>query len=160
VELAELAGNPTIASQLLAAGATKSSLEPVGEFIAAALQGDGETVSRLRAEHPNALDEAKAARPGVIVWAAAGGRKDAVALLIELGFDVNALARGDIPSDQPWQTALHEAAYEGDLALAQLLLDNGADPNIRDARFDSTPLGWAEHADQQAMIELLRPATS
>jgi hypothetical protein len=47
------------------------------------------------------------------------------------------------PVRQPRQTALHKAAEDGNLELARTLLRLGADPDIRDHRFDSTPLGWA-----------------
>jgi len=93
------------------------------------------------------------------VWAAANGRTEAVRLLLAAGFDVNALGRGDIPVDQPWQTALHRAAESGDVQLARLLLDSGADPGIRDARFDGTPLDWARYFDQAELVALLEPLT-
>jgi hypothetical protein len=38
-------------------------------------------------------------------------------------------------------SALHGAA--ADLAMVELLLSLGADPNLKDCAFDSTPLGWA-----------------
>jgi ankyrin repeat protein len=56
-------------------------------------------------------------------------------------------------------SALHEAASTGDLAMAELLLSLGADPNLKDCSFDSTPLGWAEHAHHQHIIDLLAPLT-
>ena len=99
----------------------------------------------------------RARRPGLIVWAAANGRIGAVALLAELGFDVNAAGRGDHPIEQPWETALHQAAYRGDVALAELLVSLGADPAKRDTRFHSTPLGWARYFNQQAVADLLAP---
>ena len=102
---------------------------------------------------------ARAQRPGLIVWAAGRRDREAVALLADLGFDVNARGRVDVPIEQAWETALHSAAGEGDVALARLLLSLGADPDVRDGRFDSTPLGWAEHFGQQATIELLTPVT-
>jgi hypothetical protein len=49
----------------------------------------------------------------------------------------------DIRSNQPWQTALHKAVEDGDLDLARTLLRLGADPDVKDTRFASTPLGWA-----------------
>ena len=69
--------------------------------------------------------------------AAACGNPAAVEILAELGFDVNAKGRTDMPSDQPWQTALHKAAEDGNVELARTLLRLGADPDIRDHRFDS-----------------------
>ena len=79
--------------------------------------------------------------------------------LAALGFDVNALGRTDVPSDQPWQTALHKAAEDGHLELARTLLRLGADPDLRDRRFDSTPLGWARYFGQEPLIALLEPLT-
>ena len=120
------------------------------------MAGDQDAVAGLR-EH---TEEARAQRPGLVVWAAARGKRESVELLAEVGFDVNAKGRGDIPAEDQWETALHEAASTGDLELARVLLRLGADPNSKDARFDATPLGWARHFEQQAMIGLLEPLTS
>jgi hypothetical protein len=106
------------------------------------------------------LATARDERPALMVWAAATGRPAAIALLAELGFDVNAKGRGDVPVEEPWETALHHAAASGDRAMAEQLLSLGADADVHDARFDATPLGWARHFDQPALVELLEPVTS
>ena len=49
---------------------------------------------------------------------------------------------------------------DGRLDLARSLLRLGADPDIRDQRFDSTPLGWARHFGQHELVELLEPLTA
>ena len=36
----------------------------------------------------------------------------------------------------------------GNLAIIELLLDHGANPNLRDSGYDATPAGWAEHHGQ------------
>jgi ankyrin repeat protein len=59
-----------------------------------------------------------------------------------------------------WETALHQAASEDNVALATLLLERGADPNIHDARFNATPLGWADHFERSALVSLLEPVTA
>jgi len=46
------------------------------------------------------------------------------------------------------------------LDLARSLLRLGADPDIRDQRFDSTPLGWARHFGQEELVALLEPLTA
>ena len=94
-----------------------------------------------------------------MTWAAAVDNLAALHLLVDLGFDVNALGRTDVPSDQPWQTALHAAAEHGNVSLVRELLRLGADPRIRDARFDSTPLDWARHFGHDAVADLLAPLT-
>ncbi len=156
VQVAALSGCPDVVEWLVAKGAKRPAAEGVDGLVAAALAGDRPTVERLRAH----LDAARAQRPALIVWAAARRLPAAVALLAELGFDVNALGRTDVPMEQAWETALHCAASNGDVDLARLLLDLGADPNLKDARFDATPLGWAHHFDHKAMVELLEPRTA
>ena len=39
--------------------------------------------------------------------------------------------------------------------MIRLLLDHGADPNIRDTGYDATPAGWAEHHGQPEAQQLL-----
>jgi hypothetical protein len=160
VARARLAANSEIADLLVAHGARPSVAEPVDDLVGAALSADRDAVSGLLAAHPGLADLARRRRPGLVVWAAAGGRRRAVELLAELGFAVSALGRGDAPVEQPWETALHRTAVTGDLELARVLLALGADPDIRDARFDSTPLGWARHFDQPALVALLEPVTA
>ena len=55
--------------------------------------------------------------------------------------------------------ALHRAAGDGKLELARALLDLGADPGVRDRRFDATPLGWAQFFGQSELVRLLEPVT-
>jgi ankyrin repeat protein len=157
-QLAAVSGYPAVAAELAPTGGP--GLAPADELIAAALAADRAAVDRIRAAAPDAAEAARAQRPGLVVWAAATGRSAAVALLAELGFDVNAMSRGDIPVEQPWQTALHEAAGEGNVELARLLLRLGADPDRRDARFGATPLGWAEQFGEPALVDLLTPVTT
>ena len=153
VQLAASCGCQSVVDYLVAQGVPRPAYEGVAGLIAAALAGDRVTVDRLRRHVP----DARRRRPGLIVWAAARRAWHAVPLLVELGFDVNARGRGDVPLEQEWQTALHEAASRDDLDGARLLIDLGADPNIRDARFDATPLDWAEHSNHTTMAEFLRP---
>lgn len=45
--------------------------------------------------------------------------------------------------DETGATALHHAAFAGLREIVQLLLDRGAEINIRDSQFGATPAGWA-----------------
>ncbi|KRD08012.1 hypothetical protein ASE48_10340 [Mycobacterium sp. Root265] len=98
-----------------------------------------------------------------VSWAAENGFTDRLALLARHGIDVSGVhpvvpRLPDDPDarDAEGATALHHAAWSGDLALIRQLLDAGADPSLRDTRFDATPLGWAEHAYQDEAAALLR----
>ena len=158
--LAATTGHAELVGYLVAHGAPEPDLDPADAFIAAALGADRVTAARLQRDHPGLAAEVRSARPALVAWAAACGRPGAVEFLVELGFDVNAKGRTDVPSDQPWQTALHKAAESGDLDLARTLLQLGADPDIRDQRFGSTPLGWARHFGHEPLIGLLEPVTT
>jgi ankyrin repeat protein len=159
-EMAATSGHPELIDYLTAQGAAAPALDPADAFVAAVLAADRPQVARLQADHPELLATIRAARPALIVWAAALGQGGAVELLAELGFDVNARGRTDVPSDMPWQTALHKAAEDGNLDLARRLLALGADPSIHDARFNGTPLDWARYFHQDQLADLLEPLTA
>ena len=136
-----LNGDTEIADYLLAQGAAPPGPDPVHELIAAAFRADRSTLDRVRAEHPDAVAEARHSRAGLIVWAATQAPTETVTLLAELGFDINAYGRGDAPVEEAWETALHHSAANGNVELTRRLLDLGADPNLRDRRFDAHATG-------------------
>jgi ankyrin repeat protein len=72
-----------------------------------------------------------------LVIAAEAGHADAIRLMLDLGFPVDARG-GEDPG-----TALHAAAHAGGAGPVRLVLDRGADIEARDATWDSTPLEWA-----------------
>jgi ankyrin repeat protein len=53
-------------------------------------------------------------------------------------------------------TALHRAAWAGDLAMVQRLVAKGADINNRDNPFHGTPMGWAHANNQQPVVEWIQ----
>ncbi len=156
IELALANGHLELAEQLRALGAVAAQVDPVESIVRAALAGDRAAVNQAS---PERLDAARRARPALAVWAAGQGRAAAVELLLDAGFDVDALGRSDVPVEQPWQTALHTAVERDDSLMVQLLLARGADPTIRDTRFDATALEWAKHLGRQHLIPLLAEAT-
>lgn len=102
-----------------------------------------------------------------VVWAADHGFADRLDLLARHGVDVSGveLVMPSVPDepnsrDEHGATALHHAAWGGDLPEIQRLLEAGADPSAIDSRFESTPQGWAEYAFQGEAAELLRSATA
>ncbi|MBV9804752.1 MAG: ankyrin repeat domain-containing protein [Solirubrobacterales bacterium] len=150
VQEAARGGNPEVVEMLRAAGAD-SALDDVDLFLAACGDGDRDRTEAMRTADPTLLQQAIARRPGQIIAAAEHGKLEAVALLIELGFDVNALER---------TSPLHEAAMRGNLEMIHLLLDHRADPELRDTGYDATPAGWAEHFRQREAKELLHARES
>ncbi len=81
-------------------------------------------------------------------------RKDlpSVRWLLAHGIDVNAKR----PMWDCNHTALHMTIEPGAMEMARQLLEAGADPNIRDDKFRSTALGWAEFFGRSDFAELIR----
>ncbi|MEH3131034.1 MAG: ankyrin repeat domain-containing protein [Mycolicibacterium neoaurum] len=101
-----------------------------------------------------------------IIWAADNGFARRLALLARHGIDTRGAqpVTRELPEnpnlpDADGATALHHAAWSGDLTLIRRLLDAGADPTLRDTRFDATPGEWADHAYETEAAELLRLMT-
>ncbi len=122
-------------------------LDPQSRLIQAVL--GGQTVAA------GEVDRLRRTYPSLVLRAAVADDLTGVRRLVEAGFDVNAYGRQDIVIEQEWETALHHAAGEGKVELVELLLELGADPSLQDHRFDSTPLGWAEHLEQPDTAALL-----
>ena len=53
-------------------------------------------------------------------------------------------------------TALHMTIESGTIELARLLLDAGADPNIRDDKYKATALGWAQYFGREDLAALIK----
>ena len=73
---------------------------------------------------------------------------DAVRSAVVSGADVEARHDG--------RTALHQAAFLGDVELVEALLATGADPLAEDDAHGSTPAGWAEWARHDDVARLIR----
>lgn len=156
LQLATLAGEREIARMLLDAGADRGRVSAVQEFVGACAAGDRAEVERLTAVNPGLPAHVREKFPDAGVLVARSGRVEAMRLLLEQGFDVNAGARGGMLGPHLRRTALHEAANAGHLPLVRFLVEQGADPHLRDASFGGTPLGWAEHGGQEETAAYLR----
>jgi ankyrin repeat protein len=87
----------------------------------------------------------------VFYCACRNGQTAVAALLLERGADVN--AKGVFGG-----TGLHWAAIYGHKDTVEFLVAHGADLTIRDAKFDSTPEGWAAEGKHDEIRELLHYA--
>jgi len=58
-------------------------------------------------------------------------------------------------ADGSGRTPLHAAAWNGRLEVARLLLDTGADPDVKDLAQKGTPLEWAAWSARAEMVKLI-----
>jgi ankyrin repeat protein len=100
--------------------------------------GDLSTLARLVEADPSV-----AKLDAVMMGAVDFGHRAIVEWLLAHGANVN--ARSDAESRH---TALHSAAWNGDLEMVKLLVAAGADRTARDAQYDAPPQGWAETSIQ------------
>ncbi|MEL6412747.1 MAG: ankyrin repeat domain-containing protein, partial [Bacteroidota bacterium] len=56
-------------------------------------------------------------------------------------------------------TALHQAAYKGKELIVKLLLQRGADANIKD-QLDRKPIDMAKEGGYDSIVKLLQPRTT
>ncbi len=103
--------------------------------------GDDVLVTRLLEANPGLVAALKPKHARAIVAAAEAGDTTAVRRMLSIGWPANV-------SEASGVTALHWAAFSGNAAVIELLLDHGASRDIKESRFQATPLGWAQHAAQ------------
>ena len=138
--------DPSVLALLQDAGATF-------DLLAAVTLGRYDLAERLLAEDPVRIGPD--GRDTVVLHLLVAQRNaEGVRWLIERGVDVNA-------KRVLWDcnhTALHVTTElpNGAIELTRMLLDAGADPNIRDDKYEGTALGWAEFCGQPQIAELLR----
>lgn len=100
----------------------------------AAAEGDLPRLNELLDSQPSLVNLKSSSGGAALFWAASSGKRDAAALLIARGADVNA-------RDTIGETPLYAAAFNS-ADVVQLLLDNGADANGWE-KFGRTPLSRA-----------------
>ena len=117
------------------------------DLAAAAGLGDLDT---LRAQLQSVADQNLKQR--ALYNAALHGQSNAIEVLVhEGGMDVNVRVALEV-------AALHLAAWNDHPDLVERLLALGADPTIRDGRFNATPAGWARHNGHPQLAERLERA--
>lgn len=129
-------GRADLARLLRRFGARADATE-VDLFLAACLQPDQTAADNQLRHNRVRVDRLADADRASIVHAADHGNIEAVRLMLDLGFPLDARRSED------GATALHAAAGAGSTKLVRLLIARGADLEARDTRFGSTPLRWA-----------------
>jgi ankyrin repeat protein len=136
-------GHQEIADYLVAKGAKRIALSAADAFAAACNRADADHARGLVASDPSLLDD-----PGELLTSAAEeGRADRLRLLMDLGFDVDGKAGRASP--------LHCAALAGQLDTVKLLVEFGANVDVRDPDYDGTPLSAAQYKGQRDVVEYL-----
>lgn len=130
-----------LAQRLAAAGLAVPST-PAELFIAACARGDEAEARRLQAQHPQWPGGLPAGQLQLLSELAAQGCSEAVACMVRLGWPID-VRGGD------WDaSALNQAVFRGDAAMARLLLEHGAQWTDRHGFGDdcSGTLSWASQA--------------
>ena len=146
-DLAVMNGHVAAVAVLDAAGARPPVPDPERDFLGACIRADRADVEAMMTADSGIVARAKARRSHQISLAADRDLFDAVRLMVELGFDINASHR--YPHEQ---TALHGAAFNGNLEMVRFLVQHGADLDALDCSFQATPRGWAEHKGQTEVV--------
>ena len=140
-ENAVLGGFPEIAAMLAEHGAEVVELSLEDRFTAAVMSGDESRARQLLEEVPEMIENPELLQEAVTNAAA-------TRLLLDLGADPDAPnERGRVP--------LHWAAWENSGEVVRMLLARGASCEIRERDHDATPVGFANHAGNFELRDLL-----
>jgi ankyrin repeat protein len=107
-------------------------------LIGTCLRADPASARALVAADPQLVPPRDREDQLAVHQAAREGPAEALALMHELGFDLN--VAGD-----HGETALHLAAWNGRLASVKMLLLGGAVVDAVESQYQATPLGWCAH---------------
>lgn len=129
------AGDDKTAAMLVSSGATDDSTD-IDRWIGASVAADRRRAQQILADHPDLREELSEQDRSVIVGAAASRPAETIALMLDLGFSVEA-------RNALGEQSLHTSAYMGNASVVRVLLDAGADVNAVDPRFEATPLAYA-----------------
>lgn len=85
------------------------------------------------------------------VYACMHNQIDAATLLLDKGAQIDGIPPGFDYSG----TGLHYAALNGHRTMVDVLIQHGANANVRDTKVNSTPAGWAEHGGHKELSQYL-----
>jgi ankyrin repeat protein len=103
-----------------------------------ARMGDQDTIARMLAADARLIEN-----DDIIMAAVEFGHRELTQWLIDRGANPNARSRTGSQG-----TALHSAAFEGNLEMVKLLVAAGADIRALEPEYNNTPEGWARAATE------------
>jgi ankyrin repeat protein len=143
------AGTHEIAEYLIHHGAKKVELDPLETFALACIGGRRDEVRGRLAADPTLLDRlGHQGRMDMLHRAVEGKQVGGIRLIVGLGVDIN----GMVPGTGMDRAVLHNAAGWGELDVVKLLIELGADPNLRDLTYHAMPIGWALYNRNQPEV--------
>jgi ankyrin repeat protein len=142
---AKLSGFLEMAALLERHGATAPPMTGPPAFQAACMAGDRAEAEALLAAAPLLIGW-----PAPLLAAAQQGNARAVDLLLSLGATVHGVDHDGI-------SPLHRAVQSGVLQIVQQLVAAGADVDLRERRWNGTPMSWAVVLHKPAVADFLAP---
>lgn len=107
-------------------------------LVQAAEVGDEPMTARILEQHPTLFSRLSRNAARRIVGVAVRNNTRALELLLGYGWPADAILENN-------QTALHFAAWHGNLAMVRSLLNHNAPVNVFEAEHGGSPLGWVLH---------------
>jgi len=144
-EEALIYGHTAMADLLVRYGAAEPPLEGEAAFQAACMRLDKDAARKLAEQNPECLRN-----PAPMLTAARQGRADVVALLLELGMDVDV-------ADGIEQRGLQVAVAGGSLEVVKLLVAHGTAIDRPTTSFGGGAMGYAAHFDRREIAAYLAP---
>jgi len=118
-----------------------SELSSIDRLIGACMREDESGARAILAKEPSLIASFTDDDRASLTNASYFGKADALRTMKAVGFDLF--------WEAAWGgTALHHAAWHGNVPMTRLLIELGAPINVRDRRFGSSPLGWAAHGSK------------
>ena len=139
-------GNESIAEYLAEHGAQGYPLDDADRFAGACISSDRDLARALLARSPSLIEDLGDRGMALMENAVGSDNRDAVRLMVELGFDVKACG-------------MHDAARYGYLDMVKLLIELGTDASRKDPGHGIDALGYASHYQQSHVVDYLAQFT-
>ena len=137
-------GHPEIARLLEKAGAPAAQLNEVERFVSLCMAGDEPGARAMLQRAPDLVERAP---KNMVQRAVRTRRKEAVSLVLDLGFDPNWVEDN---------AAIHMSGVLAENEeILRILLDRGASLTLREPWYDSTGIGWADFFEHAALRDRL-----